>query len=68
MSGQDYVYIVWSVSTYFNPGTAIHPMRIVGTAPTKYQARQIIGRQTPGSATYRIQRWRHGDSEGHWCE
>lgn len=53
MSGQDYVYIV--LHQYFRI--------IVGTAPTKYQARALLDKQ-PKPDVLVIQRWRHGDTKG----
>lgn len=62
MSGQDYVYIVWLMAG----NTYLHN-QIKTTKPTKYEAKLFID-HLPKSDVYRIQRWRHGDTEGHWCD
>jgi len=64
MSGQDYVYIVWT-------NGVIPYDYIVTTAPTKYQAQHFIDKLIADGwnpNTHLIQRWRHGDTEGHWCD
>lgn len=58
MSGQDYVYIVWTTGW-------VPENWIVSTFPTKYQAKQFVEAQTERFDSFRIERWRHGDMEGH---
>lgn len=62
MSGQDYVYIVWRIA----PDRYLAD-EIVTTLPTKYQAKYAISGM-PAGDIYRIQRWRHGDLKGYWCD
>lgn len=58
MSGQDYVYIVWD-NKY-----APSEYTVARTFPTKYQAVWWVENQE-NPHRYWIERWRHGDTEGH---